>query len=251
MTKYKNEIKNQISEDIQDFEYKKNLRKKNSLTKEEFQKSNVYLSEKQSELYKGIRNSILTVVHGPAGTSKTYTTCYTALALLADKKIEKIIITKPIQESGENLGALPGNVNEKIDPYRQSYYTTFCKILGKSTVDFLFSSEEIVFEPLAYMRGSTYDNCIMLLDECQNASIKQLMLWVTRLGKDSKAVMMGDTSQYDVRKRDSGYNDFIKMVDGMTDLCMFEFNNSDIVRNKFLVEIANRYDKYRSEQKDF
>jgi phosphate starvation-inducible PhoH-like protein len=251
MTKYKNEIKNQISEDIQDFEYKKNLRKKNSLTKEEFQKSNVYLSEKQSELYKGIRNSILTVVHGPAGTSKTYTTCYTALALLADKKIEKIIITKPIQESGENLGALPGNVNEKIDPYRQSYYTTFCKILGKSTVDFLFSSEEIVFEPLAYMRGSTYDNCIMLLDECQNASIKQLMLWVTRLGKDSKAVMMGDTSQYDVRKKDSGYNDFIKMVNGMTDLCMFEFNNSDIVRNKFLVEIANRYDKYRSEQKDF
>lgn len=184
-------------------------------------------------------------------THNTYTTCYTALALLADKKIEKIIITKPIQESGENLGALPGNVNEKIDPYRQSYYTTFCKILGKGTVDFLFSTEEISFEPLAYMRGSTYDNCIMLLDECQNASIKQLMLWVTRLGKDSKAVMMGDTSQYDVRKRDSGYNDFIKMVGGMNDLCLFEFDNNDIVRNKFLVEIANRYDKYRSEQKDF
>lgn len=184
-------------------------------------------------------------------THNTYTTCYTALALLADKKIEKIIITKPIQESGENLGALPGNVNEKIDPYRQSYYTTFCKILGKGTVDFLFSTEEISFEPLAYMRGSTYDNCIMLLDECQNASIKQLMLWVTRLGKDSKAVMMGDTSQYDVRKRDSGYNDFIKMVEGMQDLNLFEFNNEDIVRNKFLVEIANRYDKYRSEQKDF
>ena len=87
----------------------------------------------------------------------------------------------------------------------------------------------------------------MLLDECQNASIKQLMLWVTRLGKESKAVMMGDTSQYDVKKRDSGYNDFIKMVDGMNDLFMFEFGNADIVRNKFLVEIANRYDKYRSE----
>jgi phosphate starvation-inducible PhoH-like protein len=91
----------------------------------------------------------------------------------------------------------------------------------------------------------------MLLDESQNASIKQLMLWVTRLGKDSKAVMMGDTSQYDVRKKDSGYNDFINMVGGMNDLCLFEFDNSDIVRNKFLVEIANRYDKYRSEQKDF
>ena len=545
-------------------------------------------------------------------THNTYTTCYTALALLADKKIEKIIITKPIQESGENLGALPGNIAEKIDPYKQSYYTTFCKILGKTTVDFLFATEEICFEPLAYMRGSTYDNCIMLLDECftgdtrvvtkhgirgsfnyirikdivnmfksgkevyvsswneemnmledkkvtgvfengiknitkvytkgrknpikttgnhpfsvfkdgeitwvevndlkigdnicrykgkdtndstiitndsydiilgmclgdssllankqvkksyristnhsikqydymnfkkcifdgissyrnslksgytgeeqcgfqtksinisdefyksmykdskkfisneisrwftertlaiwymddgsvskssgsvtfstnsmsheevsilstilknkfnldssiyktskgailclnrinslkmfemissyihpsmsyklkgniskfdinlykisynenlsttdivnieksetdyvynievdgnhnyfvenilvhncQNASIKQLMLWVTRLGKDSKAVMMGDTSQYDVRKRDSGYNDFIKMVEGMNELYMHEFTNEDIVRNKFLVEIANRYDKYRSEQ---
>jgi len=250
MSKQKSELRSQVQEGIQEFEYKKNLRKKNSLTKEEFQKSNVRLSDKQNELYKGIRNNTLTVVHGPAGTSKTYTTCYTALALLADKKIEKIIITKPIQESGENLGALPGSVNEKIDPYRQSYYTTFCKILGKATVEFLFSTEEIMFEPLAYMRGSTYDNCIMLLDECQNASIKQLMLWVTRLGQDSKAVMMGDTSQYDVKKRDSGYNDFIKMVDGMNELCLFEFNNEDIVRNKFLVEIANRYDKYRSEQKE-
>lgn len=250
MSKTKVEITSQINEGVNDYEYKKNLRKKNSLTKEEFQRTNVHLSDKQRDLYKGIRNNILTVVHGPAGTSKTFSTCYTSLALLADKKIEKIIITKPIQESGENLGSLPGNVDEKIDPYKQSYYTTFCKILGKQTVDFLFSTEEIKFEPLAYMRGSTYDNCIMLLDECQNASIKQLMLWVTRLGNESKAVMMGDTSQYDVRKRDSGYNDFIKMVDGMNDLFLFEFNNEDIVRNKFLIEIANRYDKYRSDQKD-
>ncbi len=248
--KGKSDVKNQIQEGIQDFEYKKNLRKKNSLTKEEFQKSNVHLTDKQKELYKGIRNSTLTVVHGPAGTSKTYTTCYAALALLADKKIEKIIITKPIQESGENLGFLPGSMEDKLHPYKQSYYTTFCKILGKGTVDFLFSTEEIVFEPLAYMRGSTYDNCIMLLDECQNASIKQLMLWVTRLGNESRAVMMGDTSQDDVRKKDSGYNDCIKMEEGMDELCMFEFNNSDIVRNKFLIKIADRYDKYRSEQKD-
>lgn len=247
MSKNRRDMKREIEEGIQDFDNKKNIRRKNSLSKEEFTKCDVSLTPKQSDLYKGIRNSILSVVHGPAGTSKTYTTCYTALALLADKKVEKIIITKPIQESGENLGFLPGDIKEKLDPYKQSYYTTFCKIIGKQTTDFLFSTEEIIFEPLAYMRGSTYDNCVMLLDECQNASIKQLMLWVTRLGKDSKAVMMGDTSQYDVRKRDSGYNDFIKMVDGMNDLFMFEFGNADIVRNKFLVEIANRYDKYRSE----
>ena len=246
----KRDLKSEIDEGVQEHEYRKNLRKRNSLTKEEFSKNNVELTPKQNDLYKGVRNNILTVVHGPAGTSKTFTTCYTALALLADKKIEKIIITKPIQESGENLGSLPGTVGEKIDPYRQSYYTTFCKIIGKQNTDFLFSTEEIKFEPLAYMRGSTYDNCIMLLDECQNASIKQLMLWVTRLGRDSKAVMMGDTSQYDVRRRDSGYNDFIKMVGGMSDLFLFEFENKDIVRNKFLVEIANRYDKYRFEEEE-
>ena len=196
------------------------------------------------------RKSIVFAV-GPAGTGKTLLACMHAIRELKAGRIEKIIITKPIQESGENLGFLPGSMEDKLHPYKQSYYTTFCKILGRATVDMLFATEEIVFEPLAYMRGSTYDNCIMLLDECQNASIKQLMLWVTRLGKDSKAVMMGDTSQYDVRKKDSGYNDFIKMVDGMNDLCLFEFNNEDIVRNKFLIQIANRYDKYRSEQKEF
>ncbi len=615
MSKLKQDSNREIKDGINEWEYKKNIRKKNSLTKEEFQKNNIILSDKQNELYKGIRNNILTVVHGPAGTAKTFVTCYTALALLADKKIEKIIITKPIQESGENLGFLPGSLEDKLHPYKQSYYTTFCKIIGKVNTDFLFSTEEIIFEPLAYMRGSTYDNCVMLLDECftgdtrvvtkhgiggsfnyirikdivnmfksgkevyvsswndkmkilenkkvtgvfengikditkiyikdrknpikttknhpfavfkdgeidwvevnnlkvgdsicrykglytndstiitndsydiilgmclgdssllankqvkksyriltnhsikqydymnfkkyifdeissyrkslksgytgeeqcgfqtksinisnefynsmykeskkyisgeidrwftertlaiwymddgsvskssgtvtfstnsmsqeevsilssvlkskfnldsstyktskgiilclnrvnalkmfelisnyihpsmsyklngdvnkfdinlykisynknlsttditniedcesdyvynievdgnhnyfvenilvhncQNASIKQLMLWVTRLGKDSKAVMMGDTSQYDVRKKDSGYNDFIKMVDKMQDLNLFEFTNVDIVRNKFLIEIANRYDKWRSEQKDF
>ncbi len=251
MSKPKQELNREIQDGISDWEYKKNIRKKNSLSKQEFQKNTVRLTDKQNLLYKGIRNNILTVVHGPAGTSKTYTTCYTALALLADKKVERIIITKPIQESGENLGFLPGSMEDKLHPYKQSYYTTFSKIIGKPATDMLFSTEEIVFEPLAYMRGSTYDDCIMLLDECQNASTKQLMLWITRLGKDSKAVMMGDTSQYDVRKKDSGYNDFIKMVDGMQDLNLFEFSNEDIVRNKFLVEIANRYDKYRSEQKDF
>jgi phosphate starvation-inducible PhoH-like protein len=250
MTKRKYEEKNEIQKGIQEYEFQKNIRKKNSLSKEEFAKCNVQLTPKQHDLYKGIRNSILTVVHGPAGTSKTYTTCYTALALLADKKVEKIIITKPVQESGENLGFLPGDMQEKLDPYKKSYYNTFCKIIGKQQTDFLFATEEIIFEPLAYMRGSTYDDCVMLLDECQNASIKQLMLWITRLGKDSKAVMMGDTSQYDVRKKDSGYNDFISMVGGMENLNLFEFTNQDIVRNKFLVEIANRYDKYRSENPD-
>lgn len=223
--------------------------KKGLLTRELFQNSNnVELSPKQLQLFKSIRNNILTVVHGPAGTSKTFSTCYTALSLLADKKIEQIIITKPTVESGHPLGLLPGDVKDKIDPYVKSYYSNFCKILDQKMIDGLFSSEEIIFEPLAYMRGTTFDNCIMLLDECQNSNLATLMLWATRLGKDSKAVMMGDTSQYDVKRRDSGYLDFIDMTSGMQDLVEFRFNNEDIVRNKFLIELTNRYDKFRSEQ---
>jgi phosphate starvation-inducible protein PhoH len=206
-----------------------------------------YVGHKEAKCIKVDHESHLYLTNDYIVTHNTFTSCYTALALLADKKIEKIVITKPIQESGEQIGFLPGSISEKIDPYKKSYYTNFCKILDKQTIDFMFATEEIVFEPLAYMRGSTYDNCMMLLDECQNASIKQLMLWATRLGKDSKAVMMGDTSQYDVKKRDSGYVDFIKMTDKMSDLYIFEFKNEDIVRNKFLIELTNRYDKYRSE----
>jgi phosphate starvation-inducible PhoH-like protein len=244
----KSNIKNEIDNEVNEYR-KSKIMKRSSLNREEFQNSNrVTLSEKQNELYKNIRTNTLTIVHGPAGTSKTFTSCYTALSLLADKKIEQIIITKPNIESGPSLGLLPGTIDEKIDPYKQSYYTNFCKILDKKTIDFLFSTEEIKFEPLSYMRGSTYDNCLMLLDECQNSSISQLMLWSTRLGKNSKAVMMGDTSQYDVRKKDSGYIDFIKMTDNMDNLCSFQFQNEDIVRNKFLIELTNRYDKYRYEK---
>lgn len=247
MSRRKQDQNEEVKQGVKDYEFHKNMKKKNSLSKSEFNKVRVELTPKQHLLYKGIRNNILTVVHGPAGTSKTFTTCYTALALLADKKVERVIITKPVQESGENLGFLPGDMQEKLDPYKRSYFNTFVKIIGRKQTEFLFNSEEIIFEPLAYMRGSTYDDCVMLLDECQNASVKQLMLWVTRLGRESKAVMMGDTSQYDVRKKDSGYTDFIGMVEGMDKLNLFEFNNQDIVRNKFLIDMTNRYDKYRAD----
>lgn len=211
--------------------------------------SDIRLSEKQNELYKTIRNNTLTICHGASGTSKTYTSCYTALKLLVDDKVDKIIITKPLQTSGEDVGFLKGGLTEKIDPYLKSYFSTFEKIIGKQNLDILISNGIIVVEILAFMRGSTFDNCVMLLDESQNSSVSQLMLWITRLGKNSKAVMMGDTSQYDVKAKDSGFNDFIEMTDGMDGLKIFKFSNTDIVRNKFLVEITNRYDKYRNLKK--
>jgi len=180
-------------------------------------------------------------------THNTFTACYTALALLADQKIQRIVLTKPIQESGENLGFLPGTIQEKTDPYMKSYFSNFEKIIGKGQLEWMRATGEIVVEPLAYMRGTTYDNCIMLMDEAQNSTMTQLMLWVTRLGDSSKAIMMGDISQYDIRKSDSRFLDFINLYKEDEDVFNFKFEADDIVRNKFLINIVNKYEKWKNE----
>jgi phosphate starvation-inducible PhoH-like protein len=224
-----------------------NSLKKGKLTRQELESRRIELTPKQTELYKGIRHNTLTVCQGPAGTSKTFTACYTALALLADKKIDQIILTKPIQESGESLGFLPGTKEEKVDPFMKSYFSNFEKIIGKATFQWMITNGDIVVEPLAYMRGTTYDNAIMLLDEAQNCTMTQLMLWVTRLGNDSKAVMMGDVSQYDIKKRDSKFLEFIDLISDVEQVHNFRFSSEDIVRNKFLIDIVNKYEKWKSE----
>jgi phosphate starvation-inducible PhoH-like protein len=221
--------------------------KKGRLTRQELESRGIELTPKQHDFYKGIRNNTLTVCQGPAGTSKTFTACYTALALLADRKIEQIILTKPIQESGENLGFLPGTKEEKTDPYMKSYFSNFEKIIGKSQFEWMKATEQIIVEPLAYMRGTTYDNAIMLLDEAQNCTMTQLMLWVTRLGNGSKAIMMGDVSQYDIKKKDSKFLEFIDMISGSDQIFKHNFTTEDIVRNKFLIDIVNKYEKWKFE----
>lgn len=262
----KEKQKNQRELEVQIEEFNRNRTpRKSGITKQEWEKVKglIQLTEKQNELYKGIRNNTLTICQGPAGTAKTFVACYSAIGLLADKKIEKIILTKPIQESGENLGFLPGTIEEKTDPYMQSYFSTFQKIVGKQTFEFMRSIGEIVVEPIAYMRGTTYDDSIMLLDEAQNCNMHQLMLWSTRLGKNSKAVMMGDISQYDIKKKDSKFLDFISLVTGeyqfkkddtestqdykkqLNEVYSHRFSVEDIVRNKFLIDLVDRYEKYK------
>jgi phosphate starvation-inducible PhoH-like protein len=155
MSKEKHRQQGEMQQMVDDH-YKSRTNRKSGITRQEWDKvqQTISLSEKQSNLYKGIRNNTLTICQGPAGTSKTFVACYAAIGLLADKKIEKIILTKPIQESGENLGFLPGTIQEKTDPYMQSYFSNFKKILGGQTFEFLKSTGEIVVEPLAYMRGT-------------------------------------------------------------------------------------------------
>ena len=224
-----------------------NSLKRGKLTRQELESRRIELTPKQTELYKGIRHNTLTVCQGPAGTSKTFTACYTALALLADKKVDQIILTKPIQESGESLGFLPGTKEEKVDPFMKSYFSNFEKIIGKATFQWMVTNGDIIVEPLAYMRGTTYDNAIMLLDEAQNCTMTQLMLWITRLGNESKAIMMGDVSQYDIKKRDSKFLEFIDLISDVEQVHNFKFTSEDIVRNKFLIDIVNKYEKWKSD----
>ena len=224
--------------------------KKFIFNKNSFDNLGVELSKKQNQLYRAIRDNIFTIVRGPAGSAKTFVACYAALGLLADKKVEKIIITKPIVEAGEVIGILPGDLSQKTDVYMKSYISTFQKILGKSLFKSLFDGGLIEINFLAYMRGDTFDNSVMILDECQNVKMSQLMLWITRLGHNSKAIMCGDVSQYDIDHRDAKFLTFIKFCEGMEGVSDFEFDRSDIVRNKFLVEITDRYEKWKYSTSD-
>ncbi len=213
--------------------------------KTSFNGLNIDLTTKQHEMYKTIRESTLTVVQGPAGSAKTFVACYTALGLLADKKVSKIVITKPIVDAGESIGYLPGTKDEKVLPYMKSYISTFEKILGKFLSDAMFASGIIEINLLAYMRGDTFDDSIMIIDESQNVIMSQLMLWATRLGKNSKAVMLGDVSQYDIKKKDAKFLKFIEICEGMEGVSNFAFTKDDIVRNKFLIELTDRYERWK------
>ena len=214
------------------------------LKKEHLQ--HVKLRQSQDKYHKTILSNEVTFCHGPAGTSKTFTACFTALTMLADKRIKQIILCKPIQESGEKLGHLPGGVDEKIEPFMQSFVSNLRKIIGEEITQRLLDRNIIEFKPLAYMRGDTYDDCLMILDEAQNCTFKQLMLFITRMGKTSKVVIAGDVSQYDIPKAQAGLPGFIELIKDIKGVESFAFSEDDIVRAPILKDIVNRYDKWKA-----
>lgn len=207
----------------------------------------VQLRQTQHQYLQTINSNQITFCYGPAGTSKTYTACYAALKMLEAKEIEHVVLCKPIQEAGEKLGFLPGEVDEKIAPYIQSYKTNIEKIVGPEKTKILFDRGVFHFQPLAYMRGNTYDNALMILDEAQNADYKQLMLFVTRMGKDSKVIVAGDVSQHDIIKSKVSLPSFMEMLDGIKGIGTHVFGEKDIVRAKILQDVVNRYDKWKSD----
>jgi phosphate starvation-inducible PhoH-like protein len=205
----------------------------------------IYLKESQQGYVDTILKNQVTFCYGPAGTSKTFSACYAAIKLLKEKKIKRIILTKPIQEAGEKLGFLPGTIDEKIAPYIKSFTSNIEKIIGFSEAHILLGSGAVEFQPLAYMRGDTFDDAIMILDEAQNADWKQLMLFITRMGEDSKVVIAGDVSQYDIERSKVSLPQFIELMTGVKGVGVHQFGESDIVRAEILQEIVRRYEKWK------
>lgn len=223
---------------------KRQTRTQSDLNEKDLKK--IILRESQKKYSNTILENQITFCHGPAGTSKTFTACYTAIKLLMDKQVNRIILTKPIQESGEKLGHLPGDVDEKIAPYMQSYISNLNKIIGGNGASWLTTKGVIEYKPLAYMRGATFENSLMILDEAQNADFRQLMLFLTRMGKGSKVVICGDVSQYDIAKTKVALPDFMQLMSGIKGLGTHVFEDKDIVRAKILIDVVKRYEKWKS-----
>ena len=180
---------------------------------------------------------------GPAGTGKTFLAVAKAVAMMLEGKCEKIILTRPAVEAGENLGFLPGDLKEKIDPYLRPLYDALYEMLPSDEVEKKLERQEIEIAPLAYMRGRTLTHSFVILDEAQNTTAMQMKMFLTRLGEGSRMVINGDLSQTDLPKGvQSGLEDAIKTIKNIKEIQIVEFNEKDVVRHGLVSKIVKAYD---------
>lgn len=229
-------------------EYKPNLTKKEQILQVIKKKpKEKFLSESQRIYHETLISNQITICSGPAGVGKSYIAMKAAMDLLADpsNSYEKIIIVRPAVEAEEKLGSLPGNVEEKLDPYIFPSYYLMNKIIGKEAREKLKDMDVIEIFALAYMRGMNIDNSILVFEEAQNSTPNQMKLLLTRIGYNSKFFISGDSEQFD-RHRDktqTGLWDAIKRFTNMNDVGIFEFKDSDIVRNPLITKLLKKYEE--------
>jgi phosphate starvation-inducible PhoH-like protein len=205
-------------------------------------KSVIARSEKQSEYIKALKENDIVMSLGPAGTGKSFLAVSVAITLLMEKKIERVILSRPAVEAGEKLGFLPGDMKEKVDPYLRPLYDALYELFGADKIDKKIETGEIEIAPLAFMRGRTLKNCFAILDEAQNATETQIKMFLTRIGENSKLVVNGDPSQVDlINKRDSGLIKSKKILKDLEEIKIIEFDHNDVVRHPLVSKIIKAY----------
>ncbi len=203
----------------------------------------------QKDYVECIHKNVVTFGVGPAGTGKTYLAVALAVAALKSKQVAKIVLTRPAVEAGEKLGFLPGDLQNKVDPYLRPLYDALFEMLGPETVAGYMEKNIIEIAPLAYMRGRTLDNSFIILDEAQNTSIEQMKMFLTRFGFNSKIVVTGDPTQIDLDGKPSGLMHALKILKDIEQIGIHRFEKKDIVRHALVQKIVDAYERKSNEGK--
>lgn len=204
----------------------------------------------QKAYIEAINSNTVTVVIGPAGTGKTYLVVALAVAAFRDKKISRIILTRPAVEAGEKLGFLPGDLQSKVDPYLRPLYDALFEMLGAEAFQRCMEKGAIEVAPLAYMRGRTLDDSFIILDEAQNTTAEQMKMFLTRLGFNSKIVVTGDLTQIDLPDgKKSGLVEASKVLKNVDDIKIIRLSEKDVVRHQLVQKIVKAYEKYEQQKK--
>tara|TARA_Y100000992_G_scaffold280320_1_gene227273 strand:- start:7479 stop:8474 length:996 start_codon:yes stop_codon:yes gene_type:complete len=207
-------------------------------------KSIIPRSEKQKGYVRALRQSDIIISAGPAGTGKTFLAVAVGLTMLLEKKIERIILSRPAVEAGERLGFLPGDMKEKVDPYLRPLYDSLYDLFDFEKIQRMIEIGDIEIAPLAFMRGRTLKNSFAILDEAQNATDTQIKMFLTRIGENSKIVVNGDPSQIDLpNKNMSGLVRSKKLLGHLNEIAVVDFDHSDVVRHPLVSKIVKAYSK--------
>ena len=211
-------------------------------------KSVIPRSEKQKNYVRALKEKDIIISSGPAGTGKTFLAVAVGLTMLLNKKIERIILSRPAVEAGERLGFLPGDMRDKVDPYLRPLYDSLYDLLDFEKIQKKIEIGDIEIAPLAFMRGRTLKNCFAILDEAQNATDTQIKMFLTRIGENSKIVINGDPSQIDLpNKSNSGLKRSEKILQHIKEISVVNFDHSDVVRHPLVSKIVKAYSEKKND----